>query len=48
MANNNLKYLRIAAAQRDVLRKQWNQPLLWPLCWVVLRCWHRAGGCGGC
>ena len=31
MANNSLKYLRIDAAQRDVLRKQWNQPLLWPL-----------------
>jgi oligopeptide transport system substrate-binding protein len=31
MANNNLKYLRIDAAQRDDLRKQWNQPLLWPL-----------------
>jgi ABC-type transport system substrate-binding protein len=34
MANNNLKYLRIDAAQRDQLRKQWNQPLLWPL-WLV-------------
>lgn len=31
MANNNLKYLRIDAAQRDELRKQWNQPVLWPL-----------------
>jgi oligopeptide transport system substrate-binding protein len=31
MANNNLKYLRIDDAQRDELRKQWNQPLLWPL-----------------
>ncbi|MBI5436084.1 MAG: ABC transporter substrate-binding protein [Nitrosomonadales bacterium] len=31
MANNNLKYLRIDAAQRDELRKQWNQPGLWPL-----------------
>jgi len=31
MANNSLKYLRIDAAQRDELRKQWNQPLLWPL-----------------
>lgn len=31
MANNNLKYLRIDAAQRDGLRRQWNQPLLWPL-----------------
>ncbi len=31
MANNSLKYLRIDTAQRDELRKQWNQPLLWPL-----------------
>jgi len=43
MANNNLKYLRIDAAQRDVLRKQWNQPLLWPL-WLggivlLASCW---------
>jgi ABC-type transport system substrate-binding protein len=34
MAINNLKYLRIDAAQRDELRKQWNQPLLWPL-WLL-------------
>jgi ABC-type transport system substrate-binding protein len=31
MALNRLKYLRIDAAQRDAARKQWNQPLLWPL-----------------
>ncbi len=31
MATNNLKYLRIDAAQRDELRKKWNQPLMWPL-----------------
>ena len=31
MANNNLKYLRIATAQRDELRQRWNQPRLWPL-----------------
>ena len=31
MANNNLKYLRVDAAQRQQLRKQWNQPLWWPL-----------------
>ena len=34
MANNNLKYLRIDDAQRETLRKQWNQPLLWPL-WLL-------------
>jgi ABC-type transport system substrate-binding protein len=31
LANNSLKYLRIDAAQRDALRRQWNRPLLWPL-----------------
>jgi len=31
LAINSLKYLRIDAVQREVLRKQWNQPLLWPL-----------------
>ena len=36
MANNNLKYLRIDAAQRDELRRQWNQPMLWPLWLSVL------------
>ena len=34
MANNNLKYLRIDDPQREALRKQWNQPLLWPL-WLL-------------
>lgn len=31
MANNNLKYLRIDAAQREAMRRQWNRPQLWPL-----------------
>ncbi len=43
MANNNLKYLRIDAAQRDELRKQWNQPLLWPL-WLVVIALAAFGG----
>ncbi len=34
MATNNIKYLRIDAAQRDELRIRWNQPKLWPL-WLV-------------
>jgi oligopeptide transport system substrate-binding protein len=34
MANNNVKYLRIDAARRDVLRTRWNQPKLWPL-WLT-------------
>jgi ABC-type transport system substrate-binding protein len=48
MANNNLKYLRIDAAQRDQLRKQWNQPLLWPL-WLAgfaLLYQHEVACCG--
>ncbi|HEU0186305.1 MAG TPA: ABC transporter substrate-binding protein [Gallionellaceae bacterium] len=31
MANNNLKYLRIDAAQREVMRSAWNHPVYWPL-----------------
>ncbi len=34
MANNGIKYLSINAAQRAEMRKQWNKPLLWPLCLV--------------
>lgn len=31
MANNKLKYWRVEAAQRDRLRRAWNQPARWPL-----------------
>jgi ABC-type transport system substrate-binding protein len=31
MARNNLKYLRIDAARREVLRREWNRPVVWPL-----------------
>jgi len=31
MANNKLKYWRVDAKQRDRLRREWNQPVLWPL-----------------
>ena len=31
LATNRLKYLRVDAAQREQLREQWNQPVLWPL-----------------
>jgi oligopeptide transport system substrate-binding protein len=34
MANNNLKYLRVDAGQRDTLRAKWNQPKLWPT-WLI-------------
>jgi oligopeptide transport system substrate-binding protein len=31
MANNKLKYWRVDVKQRDQLRREWNQPVLWPL-----------------
>ncbi len=31
MANNKLKYWRVDAAMRDGLRREWNQPMRWPL-----------------
>ncbi|HEY0665432.1 MAG TPA: ABC transporter substrate-binding protein [Gallionella sp.] len=31
MANNKLKYWRIDAALRDAKRREWNQPVRWPL-----------------
>ncbi|BCK87322.1 hypothetical protein MIZ01_1094 [Sideroxyarcus emersonii] len=31
MALNKLKYWRVDAAQRDHLRREWNQPVRWPL-----------------
>jgi ABC-type transport system substrate-binding protein len=31
MANNKLKYWRVDAAQRDQKRREWNQPVRWPL-----------------
>ncbi len=31
MARDNLKYLRIDTAERARLRREWNQPVLWPL-----------------
>ena len=35
MARNNLKYLRLDAAQRAALRAQWNRPVLWPLALIL-------------
>jgi oligopeptide transport system substrate-binding protein len=34
MANNKLKYWRVDAAQRDAKRREWNQPVRWPL-WLA-------------
>ncbi|MGR8942564.1 MAG: ABC transporter substrate-binding protein, partial [Gammaproteobacteria bacterium] len=31
MANNRLKYVRIDPVKRAELRRQWNQPVVWPL-----------------
>jgi hypothetical protein len=31
MANNTLKYRRIDPALREARRRQWNQPVLWPI-----------------
>lgn len=31
MANNKLKYQRIDPQQREQLRQQWNQPVLWSI-----------------
>lgn len=36
MANNTLKYQRIDSAKRKVLRKQWNQPVIWPIIIVLV------------
>ncbi len=31
MANNKLKYWRVDAQQREAMRRDWNQPVRWPL-----------------
>jgi ABC-type transport system substrate-binding protein len=36
LATNSLKYLRVDAAQRDAMRKKWNQPKLWPLALLAI------------
>ena len=47
MATNNLKYLRVDAVKREIMRKKWNQPVLWPfavlgIALVALGWWLRA------
>ena len=32
MANNKLKYWRVDTGLRNQLRREWNQPVRWPLC----------------
>ena len=36
ISGNNLKYLKVDAAKREVLRREWNRPVLWPLVLVAL------------
>jgi len=36
MARNNIKYLRVDAAERALLRREWNRPVLWPLALALL------------
>jgi oligopeptide transport system substrate-binding protein len=36
MANNTLKYRRIDPDKRDRLRREWNQPVLWPVILLVV------------
>jgi ABC-type transport system substrate-binding protein len=36
MANNELKYQRVDAAQREKLRDEWNRPVYWPLLLLAL------------
>jgi len=36
MANNTLKYKHIDPVARDVARRAWNQPVLWPMLLLVL------------
>jgi oligopeptide transport system substrate-binding protein len=36
MARNNLKYLKIDAAKRAALRREWNRPIVWPLLAILV------------
>jgi ABC-type oligopeptide transport system substrate-binding subunit len=54
MANNQLKYTRIDAQERQQKRAAWNQPVLWPiwlsaaglvlLAWPAIRAYRRKAG----
>lgn len=35
MTRNHLKYMKLDPQLRDALRQQWNQPVLWPLWWML-------------
>ncbi len=36
MSDNKLKYLRVDAGKREALRREWNQPVLWPAILLLL------------
>ncbi|MDH4174304.1 MAG: peptide ABC transporter substrate-binding protein, partial [Betaproteobacteria bacterium] len=36
MARNNLKYLRVDIEKRAAMRREWNQPIVWPLGLLLL------------
>ena len=36
MARNNIKYLRVDLDRRAALRREWNQPVLWPIALILL------------
>jgi oligopeptide transport system substrate-binding protein len=36
MSDNKLKYLRVDAAKREALRREWNQPVVWPAVLLLL------------
>ena len=36
MANNGLKYQRIDAQLREQKRREWNQPVVWPIVVLLL------------
>jgi ABC-type transport system substrate-binding protein len=36
ISDNKLKYLKVDAASREALRREWNRPVLWPLIFVLL------------
>lgn len=35
ISDNKLKYLKVEAARREALRREWNQPLVWPFIFIL-------------
>lgn len=36
ISDNKLKYLKVDPAKREAKRREWNQPVLWPLLLIAL------------